>query len=162
LHNLALARAGHGDILGALDAASELRDEAKIHDVTSYVVRRAIDSGYGPVAGPAIEALEQQAVATQNAGLLLQAASDWHVIGEEELARQSLVAAMKVADERHSPLAANDLGVAAELMWRIDGKGEGQAMLGIVERLEVNDPNAIDHLVEIVTPISPAVAVATR
>jgi hypothetical protein len=49
--------------------------------VTSYVVRRAIDSGYGPVAGPAIEALEQQAVATQNAGLLLQAASDWHVIG---------------------------------------------------------------------------------
>jgi hypothetical protein len=32
-------------------------------------------------------------------------------------------------------------------------------MLGIVERLQVNDPNAIDHLVEIVTPISPAVAV---
>jgi hypothetical protein len=159
LHNLALARAGHGDIQGALDAASGLRDEKKIRDVTSYIVRRAIDAGYGPVAGPAIEALEQQASATQNPGLLLQVASDWYGIGEEELSRRSLAAAMKVVDERHSPSDVNDTNFAAELMWRIDGAGKAETMIGIVDKMGVNDPGAIDHLVEIMRDVSPAVAV---
>ncbi len=159
LDNLALARAGRGDMLGALDVASELEDEAKIHEATASIARRAIDSGRGAVAGPAIEALQQQAAATQNAHLLLLAASDWHDVDEDVRARQWLEEAIRIAGERHSPLDANDLGIAAELMWRIDGKGEAQAMPGIVDKLGVTDPNTIDHLVEIIGPISPAVAI---
>jgi hypothetical protein len=159
LHNLALARAGHGDIQGALAAAAELRDEARVREVTSYIVRRAIDSGHGPVAGPAIEALERRAAAAQDAGLLLRAAAGWYAVGNEEDARRSLADAMKMADEHRAPLAANDLSVAAELMWRIIGKGKAQSIFEIVDKIGVNDPSAIDHLVEIIQPVSPAVAV---
>lgn len=159
LQNLALVRAGHGDILGALDVAGELRDETKIHEATLSIAANAIYSGYGPVARPAIEALEQQAKADQNARLLLHAAKDWHEVGEQEFARQRLAEAMMTADEHHSPLVENDLGDAAELMWRLNGAGKAESMTAIVDKLAVNDPGAIDRLVEIITPISPAVAV---
>jgi hypothetical protein len=66
---------------------------------------------------------------------------------------------LKMWDEIQSTTPANDAGVAAELMWRIDGNGKAQALLEIVDKLEVNDPSAIDRLVEIIRPISPAVAV---
>jgi hypothetical protein len=159
LQNLALVRADHGDIQGALDAAGELRNEAKSSEAIYYIVRRAIDGGHGPVAMPAIEAMEQHASATQNAGLLLETANAWYKIREEELARRSLAEALKMTEARQSPLAANDLAIAAELMWRIDGKGNAQALLEIVDKLQVNGPSAIDRLVEIMRPVSPAVAV---
>jgi hypothetical protein len=66
---------------------------------------------------------------------------------------------MRLADERRTPLTGNDLGLAAELTWRLDGGGKGEPMIGIVDKLGINDPSVIDHLVEIVTPVSPAVAV---
>jgi hypothetical protein len=159
IHNLSLVRADHGNILGALDAASELRDETKIHEVTAYIARRAIDNGHGPVAAPAIEVPEQQASATRNVGLLLKAANDWYEVGDETKARRGLDEAMTISKEGQSGLAADDLGVSAELMWRINGQGKAEAMLGIIDRLQVNDPNTIDHLVEIIRPVSPAVAV---
>ena len=159
LNNLALARAGRGDIQGALFVVSDLRDETKIREATSYVVRRAIDGGQGPVAGPAIQALAEQARAIQDVGLLLQAANAWYEIGNEDDAHQCLDQAMNMVVERHTPLAASDAGLAAELTWRIDGNGEAKAMLPIVDKLEVSDPSAIDHLVEIMKTISPAIAV---
>jgi len=158
LHNLALTRADHGDIQGALDVTAQLRDEKRVREVTSYIVRRAIDHGYGQIAGPAIRVMEQQASAAQDTNLLLQAAKYWYEVGEEEDARRRLTQALKMAEERQSTLAAKDLGVAAELMWRINGNGKAQALLEIVDKLQVNDPGAIDHLIEIMTPVSPVVA----
>jgi hypothetical protein len=155
-NNLALARAGHGDIQGALDVAAQLRDEKRVREVTSYVVRRAIDGGHGLIAGPAIRVMEHQASAAQDASLLLKAANYWHEFGEEEDARRGLAQALKMAEERQSTL---DMAVVAELMWRIDGNGKAQALLQIVDKLQVNNPSAISHLVEVMTPISPAVAV---
>jgi tetratricopeptide (TPR) repeat protein len=159
LHNLALARARNGDIQGALDAIAKLGDDAKKREVTSYIVRNAIDGGYGPVVGPAIEALGQEAQKARDAGLLLQAANGWYEVGNEEEARRSLDEAMRLVRESQASFQANDIGLAAELMWRIDGKGDAKAMLPIVDKLGVIDPNAIDHVVEIMKPISPAVAV---
>jgi tetratricopeptide (TPR) repeat protein len=159
LNNLALARAGRGDIEGALDVAAKMGSEAEIRNVTSYVVRRAMDEGHGPVAGPAIEALQQQARAAQDISLLLQATNAWFKIDNEKEARQSLAEAMKLAGQRQEPMDANDLSLAAELTWRVGGNGDPRAMLAIVDRLGVNDPNAIDRLVEMMRPISPAVAI---
>jgi tetratricopeptide (TPR) repeat protein len=159
LHNLALARADHGDIRGALEVATRLGDENRIREVTSYIVRRAIDSGHGPGAGPAIQAVEQQASAAQDVSLQLQAANYWYEVGEVENARRSLAQFLKMWDEIQSSSPANDAGVASELMWRIDGNGKAQALLEIVDKFEVNDPSAIDRLVEIIRPVSPAVAV---
>jgi hypothetical protein len=42
---------------------------------------------------------------------------------------------MKLVDEQHTALAADDLGVAAELMWRIGGEGNAQSIVGIVDKL---------------------------
>lgn len=159
LHNLALMRAGHGDIQGALGIAAKLSDENRIRDVTSYIVRRAIDNGHGPVAGPAIQAMEQQAGAAKDAGILLQAAHYWYDVGEEDEARRSLAQATKMTGEGQSSLTDSQRGVAAELTWRISGGGKAQALLDIADRLQVSDPFAIDHLVEILTPVSPAHAV---
>jgi hypothetical protein len=158
LHDLALARADHGDIQGALDVTAQLRDEKRVREVTYWTVRRAIDHGYGPIAGPAIRALEQKAISAQDASLLLQTAMYWYEIKEEQDARRTLAQALKTAEERQSNLAASDSRVA-ELMWHINGHGEAQALLEIVDRLQVNNPGAIDHLVQIVSPLSPAVAV---
>jgi hypothetical protein len=159
LHNLALARAGQGDIQGALDVAARLGDERRVRSVTSSIVRRAIDNGHGPGAGPAIQAMERQAGAAQDASLLLQAVNDWHELGEEENARRSLVQALKMAENRQAALAGSEAGVAAELMWRINSHGEAQALLDIAERLQVNDPGAVDRLVEVMRSVSPAAAV---
>jgi len=159
LQNLAIIRGGHGDIHGALAVVAKLRDAAQVREVTSYVAGNAIEGGYGPAAAPAIEALEQLADIEQNAGLLLRAAHDWYAVGNEDSARNNLSRAMKLADEQHAPLTAADLVVAAELMWRIGGEGKAQSILGIVDKLGVTDPNAIDRLVEIIRPVSPAVAV---
>jgi tetratricopeptide (TPR) repeat protein len=158
LHNLALARARRGDIDGALIAAAKLRDEAKVREVTSYVVRSAIDGGFGPITAPAIETLEQRAAAAQDTGLLLQAGGDWHSVGKESEARRSLDQAEKIARERGVPLNPTELGVAVELTWRLNGKSDPQSLVETVDRLGVSDPSTIDHLVEIIMPVSPAVA----
>jgi tetratricopeptide (TPR) repeat protein len=159
LQNLALDRGGHGDIQGALAVVTKLRDAAQVREVTAHVAGNAIDNGYGPVAGPAIEAMEQLAYMEQDAGLRLRTAHDWYAVGNEEKARNNLSEAMKSADELHTPLAADDLAVAAELMWRISGEGKAQSILEIVDKLGLTDPNAIDHLIEIVRSVSPADAV---
>jgi tetratricopeptide (TPR) repeat protein len=159
LQNLALARAGHADIQGALDVAGKLGDEMKIREAVAAIVRRAIDEGQGPVAGPAIEALQQHARATQDSGTMLRAAGAWYEVGNEAEARSSLDEAVKIAAEPNAAPASNDSGFAAELTWRVTGRGEPAAMLAIADKLGVNDPGAIDHLVEIMTPVSPVVAV---
>ena len=159
LHNLALARAGRGDIQGALDAATKLGEETKIREATAAIVARAIDDGQGPVVGPAIEALEGHARATGDSGAMLKAADGWYNLGNEESARRSLDEAMKMGAEPTARPEANDIGLTVELMWRINGKGEATAMLPIADELGVTDPSTIDHLVEIITPVSPAVAV---
>jgi hypothetical protein len=159
LHNLALARAGRGDIQGAFVAAAKLRGEAKLRDVMSYIVRRAIDSDHTPVVGPAIEALQELAIAAQDAGLLLQAADRWYAVGSENKARNSFAQAMKLVDAGQATLTGEETGLAAELMWRLNRAGKPEALIGIVDRMGVKDPGAIDHLVEIARPVSPAVAV---
>ena len=159
LNNLALARGARGDIDGALIAAAKLPDDAKVREVISYIVRNAIDGGYAPVVGPAIETLEQRAVAAQDARLLIYAANAWNATSSEDNARNSLSQAMKLVDAGQVSLYGNDLGVAAELTWRLDRTGKAESMIGIVDRMGVNDPSAIDHLVEIIRPISPTVAV---
>ena len=127
--------------------------------MTSYVVRSAIDGGFGPVAGPAIETLEQRAAAAHDTGLLLQAGGDWHSIGKESEARRSLAQTEIIARERGVPLNPTELGVGSRGDVAARGGGQAEAMVGIVDKSGVDDPSAIDHLVEIIQPISPAVAV---
>ena len=158
LNNLALARAGRGDIDGAIIAVAKLRDEAKARDVLSYVVRRAIDSGHEPVVGPVIEALERRA-GDADAALLLQVANSWIAVGGEGKARASLSAVMKLVDARQVQLTASDSALAAELTWRLDGAGKAEAMLAIVDKIGMFGPVAIDPLIEVIRPVSPAVAV---
>jgi tetratricopeptide (TPR) repeat protein len=159
LHNLALARAGHGDIQGALAVVAKLSNGVRVRDVTSYVVRRAIDSGHGPVAAPAIQSLQQIAYIDQNVGLLLRAAESWLAIGNEASARESLSEALEKRDALQAPLTWEESSLAAELMWRLEGAGKAEVVIGIVDKLNKSDPSAIDHLVEVIRPISPAVAV---
>jgi hypothetical protein len=159
LHNLALARGGRGDMDGAIIAAAKLLDEPKIREVLSYVVLNAIENGYGPVAGPAIETLEQRAAAAQDARLLIYAARAWNNTGNEDHARNSLSQAMKLIDAGQASLGESDLGVVAELTWRLGRTGKAESIIGIVDRMAISDPSAIDHLVETIRPISPAVAV---
>jgi hypothetical protein len=159
LHNLALMRAGHGDIQGAFGVVAKLRDEAKVREVMTYVVRRAIDNGHTPVVGPAIEALQEMALAAQDAGLLLQAADRWHEVGSDNKARNSLVQATRLIDSGQAKLAGKDFALLAELTWRLEASGKPEALLDIVDRIGVTDASAIDHLVEIVKTVSPAVAV---
>src|SRR6185369_9254086 len=142
LNNLALARAGRGDIDGAIIAVAKLRDEAKARDVLSYVVRRAIDSGHEPVVGPVIEALERRA-GDADAALLLQVANSWIAVGGEGKARASLSAVMKLVDARKVQLTASDSALAAELTWRLDGAGKAEAMLAIVDKIGMFGPVAI-------------------
>jgi tetratricopeptide (TPR) repeat protein len=158
LNNLALARAGRGDIQGAFVVVAKLRDEAKVRQVMSYVVLRAIDSDHTPVVGPAIEALQEMAIAAQDAGLLLQAAERWYTVGSENKARGSLARAMKMIDAGQAKLTGADSGLAAELTWRLEASARPEALIDIVDRIGVTDAGAIDHLVEIVKPVSPAVA----
>jgi hypothetical protein len=159
LANVASSRADHGDIQGALDVVAKLGDAAGARGTITEIVRRAIEDGYGPVVGPVIEVLQQQARVVQDAGSMLQAANFWYEAGNEERARQSLDEAMRVVGEHQTSLGPDNIALAAELMWRIQGKGEAKAMLPIVDKLGVNDPSAIDHLVEIMKPVSPSVAV---
>jgi tetratricopeptide (TPR) repeat protein len=159
LHNLALARARRGDVQGALAAVAKLSNEVKVRDVTSYVVRSAIESGHGPVAGPAIESLQQIATTTRNVGLLLHVTEGWLAVGNEASARKSLSQALRIRDGTHTPLTWEDAGRAAKLLWRLDGAGKAEAMIDIVDKLEASDPSTIDDLVEFMRPVSPAVAV---
>jgi hypothetical protein len=159
LHSVAVARAGRGDIQGAFAIVAKLRDEAKAREVMSYVVQRAIEKGHTPVVGPAIEALQELAIAAQDAGLLLQAAQRWDTVGSENRARISLAQAMKMIDVGRVKLGWEDAGIAAELTWRLNAGGKPEALPDIVKKFEVNDPRAIDHLVEVVKPVSLAVAV---
>jgi tetratricopeptide (TPR) repeat protein len=159
LHNLALARAGRGDIQGAFAVVAKLRDEARVRRVMSYVVRRAIDSDHTPVVGPAIEAMQEMAIAAQDAPLLLEAAERWYTVGSENKARSSLAQAMKMTDAGQAKLTGAESGLAAELVWRLQAAGKPEALIEIVDRIGVTDTGAIDHLVEIVRPVSPAVAV---
>ena len=159
LHTLALGRADHGDIQGALNATARLHDQKRARDVTFYIVRRAIDHGYGQIAGAAIRAMEQQASAAQDARQLLQAANYWREVGDKEDARRTLSQALKMLDGQPSTAAVKVTSDAAELTWRLNGNEEPQALLDIVDKLQVNGESAIDRLVEIVRPLSPAIAV---
>ena len=157
LHNLALARAARGDVQGALVAVAKLSNAKKVREVTSYVVRTAIDRGHGPAATPAIESLQQLAYIEQNVELLLRAAVGWRAIGNEARARESLSQALAIRDARQVPLNWEESVVVAELMWRLDGGGKAEAMIGIVDKLGISD--AGHPLLDIVRPLSPAVAV---
>ena len=159
LNNLALARAGRGDIDGAIIAVAKLGVEAKAREVLSYVVRRAIDSGHGPVVGSVIETLERRAGDAQDAALLLQVANSWIAVGGEGKARASLSVVMKLVDARQVQLTASDSALAAELTWRLDGAGKAEAIIAIVDKIGMVGPVAIDPLIEVIRPVSPAVAV---
>jgi hypothetical protein len=159
LNNLALARAGHGDIQGAFAVVAKLRDDAKQRQLMSYVVRRAIESDNTPVVGPAIEALQQLALAAEDAESMLQAANYWDAVGSENNARSSLSQAMKMVDARHAPLTGENSSLAARLTWRLNAGGKPEALIDIVDGTGVNDAIAIDNLVDVVKAVSPAVAV---
>ena len=74
----------------------------------SYVVRRAIDRGHGPVVGPVIEAFDRRAGDAQDAALLLQVANSSIALGGEGKARASLSVVMKLVDARHVQLTASN------------------------------------------------------
>lgn len=159
LSNLALIRAGHGDVRGALDVADEIRDEAKVRESWFYIARRTIDTGHGPAAPPAILAIEQEGFAIGNAGLVLRAAKYWYEIGEQSEARKVVASAVEMTQRIKLPFSGDDADVAAELLWRINAEGKPEAMLEIVDKLEIRDATAIDRLVEIVRPVSPVAAI---
>lgn len=157
-HNLALARATRGDVEGALVVVDKLSDGVKVREVTSYVVRSAIDGGHGGVAGPAIERLQQIAFIVHDVGLLLRAADGWYAVGNEDKSREALFQALKMREEDQIQLDREQSSLAAELMWRMEGAGRAEAIIDIVDRIGVTDPSAIDRLSEVIRPVSPVVA----
>jgi hypothetical protein len=158
LQNLALDRAGRGDIDGGLAAVDKLSDGVKVREVASYVVTRAIDSGHGPVAGPAIERLQQIAHIVHDVGFLLRAADGWWAVGNEDKSREALSEALEIRAQDQIQLDREQSSLAAELMWRSEGAGRAEVMVDIVDKIGVTDPSAIDRLIEVITPVSPVVA----
>jgi hypothetical protein len=136
---------------------AKLSDAKKVRDVTSYVVRNAIDGGHGKVVAPAIESLQQLAGDDRNVELLLRAGEGWQRSGNETRARQSLSQALATRDARQVALNWEQSTLAAELMWRLDGAGKPEAIIDIVDKLGIND--AGHRLIEIARSLSPAVAV---
>jgi hypothetical protein len=159
LTNLALARAGHGDIQGALDVADELGDDTKVLQLSSLIARRAIDTGNSSMAEPAILATEQQAYAAGDMELVLQAAKYWYEVGKERDARGDLASALEKTKGVQPRFSESGLEIASELMWRFGGEGKPQAMLETVDKLQIQSSPAIDHLVDILRPVSSAAAV---
>lgn len=153
LINLALARAGRGDVSGAIIAAAKLRDDGKIGETTFYVAKRAIDGGYSSLVGPALDIVEQRASAAQDAHTLLAAANTRYEIGKEDKARDDLAQALTMVRP-----AGSDAGLAAALTWWLDGDGRAQTLIAIADKMGIADPGAIDRLVETIRPLSPAIA----
>src|SRR5262249_58181334 len=87
LHNIAVLRADHGDIAGALAIVAKIQDRASAADVTSWVIERAMTGGYGDETIPAVESLEQAALSVNEPNLLIKAADYWHQLGIEDAAR---------------------------------------------------------------------------
>ncbi|MGJ4928230.1 hypothetical protein ACQR1I_16125 [Bradyrhizobium sp. HKCCYLS2038] len=159
LENLALMRASRGDVEGALDVVAKISDDARMRDVTYDVVRRAIDQGNAAVARPAIEELQRQARAAPDVRILLEVARAWLDVDNEQDARRALDEAIKLATERPVALDGYQATLAAKLKWRTEGHSYPRAILEFLDRFDVKDSAAIDHLVEVMTPISPAVAI---
>jgi hypothetical protein len=158
LHNLALFRAGRGDVEGALALVGKISDGKKAREVTGYVVRAAIANGHGPDAALAIEALRRIADTVPNAELRMTVAESWYAVGREDDARRTLSLVLKERDDLPIALKGREDGRVAELMWRLDGAGKPEAMIEIVDKIGVTDPGAIDRLIEVIRPVSPVVA----
>ncbi|PDT73323.1 hypothetical protein CO675_31350 [Bradyrhizobium sp. C9] len=158
LHNLALARADHGDIQGALAIVDQLSNGAKVRDVTHWLVQRAI-SGHGAVMAPAIERLQQLAVTAHDPDLLLEAAEAWYAVGNESKAREDLAQVMKMGEGGQGQRSGGRSGRVAELVWHLDGMSKAETMVDIVDKLGVTDPGAIGRLVDVIRPLSSTVAV---
>src|SRR5262249_48252442 len=155
-HNLALARSHRGDIRGALEMVSDIGDGVKMREVTSYVVRAALDGGYGAAAVPAIDRLAALARASGSARALIEAASASNRIGQKDKARDLL--AEGLALDRRGAKPRSDLSAVAEPAWKIDGDPDAALALAETSASEPRRASAIERLIGLIAPSSPAAA----
>ena len=155
-HNLALARSGRGDIRGALELASQVRDGIKMQDVVSYIVQAALDSGYGTAAVPAIDRLAALARANGSAKLLIKAASASNRLDQKDKARDMLAEAVALGRRGADP--SPNLFSVAELTWRIDGNLDAALALVETSATEPLRSLAFKEFARVTAPSSPATA----
>jgi tetratricopeptide (TPR) repeat protein len=153
-HNLALMRSRRGDVRGALEMTSQVGDGIKMREVTSYVIRAALDGGYGVAAVPAIDRLATLARANGNASLLVEAASATNRLGQKDKAREMLAEARVLG--RRGADSKLELYVVPELMWRIDGNLQPALDMVAVAGTEAERSGAFKEFAGLVAPSSPA------
>jgi hypothetical protein len=152
--NLALARSRRGDVGGALVLASQVANEIQMRDAVSWIVRTALDSGYGIAAMPAVDRLADLARADRNANLLIRAALAAARLAQKDKADRMLAEAIAFVGPDGDP--SLDLPGAAELIWRIDGELEPALDFLAKSLLEVRRPEAFRDFAKQIAPSSPA------
>jgi len=161
LHNIAVLRADRGDIAGAVAIVGKIQDRATAADVTSWVIQRARMSGYGDATRPAVESLEQAALAMSEPNLLIDAADHWRQLGVEDAARNALAQALRVAGQPAQPQAKLKLTPAARLIWELDASTA--AIHDALDRFVTSEDERsylLDTMVELLTPASPGQALS--
>lgn len=155
-NNLALRRSRRGDVRGALEMASQVGDGIKMREVISYVVRAALDGGYGVATVPAIDRLAALARANGNANLLTEVAAATNRLGQKDKARDLLAEALALG--RRNADSKPGLFAAAELMWQIDGNLEPALDMVGVAGTETERSGAFKEFARLVAPTSPDAA----
>ena len=153
-NNLALARSHRGDIRGALEIASQVGDGIKMREVISYVIRAALDGGYGVAAVPAIDRLAALARTNGNATLLIDAASATNRLDQKGKARDMLAEALALG--RSGSDSKLELYAAPELMWRIDGNLQAALDMIGAAGTGAERSSAFKEFARLVAPSSPA------
>ncbi|MEJ0074304.1 MAG: hypothetical protein WDO17_02460 [Alphaproteobacteria bacterium] len=154
LHNIALAQAQRGDLLGALEVASKIERKAP-RRAALFAISRAIHGGARDAgAVPAINRLVR--MAQGDANLLLEAASAMQRIGQPENAHALLVEAITLAGAE--PSQNPDLAKASELEWRIEGTVDAVLAFLINITDDYQQSEIFAELSKAIAPSSPAAA----
>ena len=159
LHNIAVLRADHGDIAGALAIVGKIQDRARAAEVTSWVIERAKTSGYADKTRPAVESLEQAALSLNEPNLLIKAAEYWRELGFEDAARHALAQALRIAGQPAQSTAKLALAPAVRLIWELDANTA--AIDDALGRLVTTDDELsqlLDTIVDLLIPASPGPA----
>jgi len=161
LHNIAVLRADHGDIAGALAIVAKIQDRTSAADATYWVIERAMTSGYRDETIPAVESLEQAALRVNDPNLLIRAAEHWHRLGIEDAARKTLAQALRVAGQPAQSKAKLALVPAARLIWELDASTA--AIDDALDRFVTTDEELsrlLDTVVDLLIPASPGTALS--
>lgn len=158
LQNLALQRAGRGDVAGALALVEKIRDVAQRRDAIFDAVKNARASDPRPAAMAVLERLKQTAVDEGDANLLVKVATEMHRLGDASEARMALAQAL--TRQGGAPDGKFDMSAAAGLVWSLDGNAA--AVFTALAGLDVTERQRSalrSTVIDLLTPLAPEEAV---